>query len=938
MKKAPPPFNEANRLKALERYGILDTPPDAVLDCIAQAAADLCETPIALISLIDPSRQWFKTCIGMPARETSRDLAFCTHAILDPTQLMEVEDASQDERFHDNPLVTGEPKIRFYAGKPLVTSDQFALGTLCVIDDKPRRLTAAQRNGLSRLAQTVMELLEERQGSKIAAIDRAIDQAVRHGVLITDPCQPDNPITYVNQAIEVMTGYSKAELIGKNCRLLQGQDTDATSVAQLREAIATHEPCTVILKNYRKDGSMFWNELTVSPVKDRMGSTINYVGIQNDVTDQQLAEERITELKVETAEGNQDRATRNRLAQIVEVAMNEIYVSSADTYELLSANQAARKNLGYTEEESQQLMPWDFVEGLTQENMEELVGPLRSGVLDVQEFETVHRRKDGSTYPVAAKLKFMSTQRPPVYVAVVQDISERRHQSEMIKLRDLAIESLDVGVTITDATKENHPLVYANQTLCALTGYTTDELLGHGVRMLQSGDQQPEHLKIQEAQAQGKSVQVVFKSTRKDGSQYMDELSLSPVRNAAGELTHYIGINRDVTSKLDTEARLRQAQKIDAIGQLSGGIAHDFNNLLNVITGNLEFLAMEITDESQRDFLNEADGAAQMGARLTRRLLKFAKQSSLEPEVLNANEYVIGAMELLRSTIGDAVSLSSNLSPDLWNICTDPSEIENTVVNLAINARDAMPGGGKIVIETKNVNFTEDDIEDGFDVSPGDYIQLSVTDNGSGMSDEIKARIFEPFFTTKEPGKGTGLGLASIYGYVNQSGGHIHVYSEVGHGTAINLYLPRYSERQTVQMSAQPNQIKSTQSDARILVVEDNELVRKLTVKRLLALGFTAEQVSNGVDAVQYLEKDSKFDLVLSDVVMEGGMSGFDVAGWIQNNLPQCKVLLTSGFNEQMAEGNDVQAEKLQVLQKPYSLAELQQALVDILEQKTVGV
>ncbi len=932
MKKTATPHNETDRLAALERYGILDTPSDAVLDGITQAAADLCETPIALISLIDSTRQWFKSCIGMSVRETSRDLAFCAHAILDPTELMEVEDTFLDERFADSPLVTGEPKIRFYAGKPLVTAERHVLGTLCVIDDKPRRLTDAQRDGICRLAQVVVDLLEERQASRIGAIDHAVEQTARHGVLITDPNRSGNPITYANRAIEKITGYSKTELIGNNCRLLQGPDTDPNAISNLRHAIAAHEPCTVVLKNYRKDGTMFWNELTVSPIRDRMGNTINYVGVQNDVTDQLLAREHSNKLAVVTAEIDSALASRNRLAQIVEESANEIYVSNAETYKILDLNRAARENLGYSLEESQQLMPWDFVEELTSLNIEALIAPLREGTLDAQVLETVHRRKDGSTYPVATHIQYMASQTPPVYTAIVQDITDRIRQEEMIKLRDRAIEALDVGVSITDATSPNFPIVHVNRALCYMTGYSSEELLGQGVVMLQMDDQhQPELKKVHEAQAKGEPVHVILKSTRKDGSHYMDDLSLSPVHNEAGELTHYIGINRDVTEKLETETRLRQAQKIDAIGQLSGGIAHDFNNLLSVITGNLEFLTMTITDETQRNCIDEADKAAQMGARLTRRLLTFAKQGQLDPVVLNANEHVLNALELLNSTIGETIDLRSYLSPDLWRIHADPSEIENTVVNLVLNARDAMPDGGHIKVETKNVSFTNDHIYDDLEVSPGDYIRLSVTDNGSGMTDEVIERIFEPFFTTKGHGKGTGLGLASIHGFINQSGGYVRVFSELGNGTTIVLYLPKFSEVSADQKIVNSKKLEPTNTDARILVVEDNEMVRNMTVNRLRVLGFIADQVCNGPEAVKFLQRDAQVDLVLSDVVMGGGMSGFDVAKWVKSNLPHCRILLASGYNEPTQESDDP-SKGLMILQKPYSIVELQNAIDAVLK------
>jgi len=284
MKTAPPSSDEAARLEALKRYGILDTPSDDILDGLTQIAADLCEAPIALVSLIDPDRQWFKSRVGVEHQETSRDIAFCSHAIQNPDALMEVEDASKDSRFHDNPLVTGDPNIRFYAGNPLVTPDGFALGTLCVIDDKPRKLSESQRNGLINLSKVVIRLLDERYQSRLKAIDYVIEQSIMHGVLITDPAQPDNPITYVNNALQRMTGYSREEIIGRNCRFFQGDDTDQDSVKKINEAIAGQTSVTVTLKNYRKDGTAFWNEFTLSPVQDAAGNTVNFVGVQHDVS------------------------------------------------------------------------------------------------------------------------------------------------------------------------------------------------------------------------------------------------------------------------------------------------------------------------------------------------------------------------------------------------------------------------------------------------------------------------------------------------------------------------------------------------------------------------------------------------------------------------------------------------------------------------------
>ncbi len=936
MTKAQVPLNEDARIAVLRRYGILDVPSDGVLDSISQTAANLCDVPVALISLVDSNRIWLKSCVGFPQGEVTREFAFCSYAILNPGSLLEVEDASLDERFRHNALVTGEPHIRFYAGQPLVTRDGFALGTLCVIDSKPRRLSDSQRDGLAQLGNAVIELLRERLESRITAIDQIVEQSAQDGVMITDALETDQPITYVNRAFELMTGYTRDEVLGRNCRLLQGPGTDPATVTEIRDSIAQRRNCTVTVKNYRKNGTEFWNELTLSPLADAQGNTVSFVCVMRDASDRVLARDRSIRLSRTTEEREQARASRNRLAQIVEDSSNEIYVCDADSFQLLNANRAARDNLGYGMDESQRLMPWDFVEGLTQENMNELIAPLRAGTVDAQVFETVHRRKDGTTYPVSTHFQYMDSQMPPVYTAIVQDISERHNQEENVRLRERAIEAVDVGVTIIDAVQENQPLVYVNEAMCAMTGYTSDELIGQSAAILQKGNHQNlPHLEVKEAQAREESVHVLFKSTRKDGSHFMNDLSLSPVFNRTGKLTHYIGINRDVTAKLEAEERLQRSRKIEAVGQLAGGVAHDFNNLLSVITGNLEFLSMDITDKLHRGYLDKADSAAQMGARLTRRLLSFARQGQLEPTVLDANRHVLAAINLLRSTIGEHITLSSNLAEDLRCILADASEIENTVVNLVINARDAMPRGGTITIETSNASVSASGSDDSPDLRPGNYIKLSVSDSGCGMSDEVKARVFEPFFSTKD--SSTGLGLASIYGFAQQSGGDVQISSEVDEGSTIDVYLPSYSESAGLDSPFdKPSIATANKRVSRILVVEDNDMVRELTVERLHALGYDTQQASDGASAVQTLKQDTAFDLILTDIVMEGGMSGFDVARWVQRHLPRCKILLTSGFNEQLAIASDIDVGKLVLLQKPYSLAELQQRINDVSRKTTV--
>ena len=280
---------------------------------------------------------------------------------------------------------------------------------------------------------------------------------------------------------------------------------------------------------------------------------------------------------------------------------------------------------------------------------------------------------------------------------------------------------------------------------------------------------------------------------RKDGTTFWNDLSISPVTNAAGDVTHFIGVQTDVTERRKLEEQFRQSQKMEAVGQLAGGVAHDFNNMLAVILGYCENLSeSDRFGDMEREFLGEIRGAAQRAADLTRKLLAFSRKEVLEPKVLNLNDIVVDLEKMMRRLIGEDVELLTKTAPALWNALIDPGQMEQVIMNLAVNVRDAMPNGGALTLETSNVEIQAGDGEAPADFKPGRYVRLSVSDTGHGMDEAVKARIFEPFFTTKEPGKGTGLGLASVYGTIKQSNGHIFATSEPGRGTTFTIYLPSF--------------------------------------------------------------------------------------------------------------------------------------------------
>ena len=403
-----------------------------------------------------------------------------------------------------------------------------------------------------------------------------------------------------------------------------------------------------------------------------------------------------------------------------------------------------------------------------------------------------------------------------------------------------------------------------------------------------------------------------------DGRTRIGELQAAPfVQNG---VLHVISSGRDVTAQRDAESRLHQAQKMDAVGQLTGGVAHDFNNLLTVIIGALDLDPQRIPGE-MRPAIEQALRAAERGAALTHRLLAFSRQQMLVTRSVDFNRLVGDMDELLRRTLGEHVEIDLRLASDLWPALADSGQVENSLLNLAINARDAMPEGGKLTIETGNVHLDDDYASNNAEVAPGDYVMMAVTDTGTGMPDDVLAHVFEPFFTTKEVGKGTGLGLSMIYGFAKQSGGHAKIYSEVGHGTTVRLYLPRLTTESKPEAAAAAPPRKG--GGETILVVEDNPDVRRLVVRQLRDLGYEVIEAANGPQALQILDGGGSIDLLFTDVVMPGGMTGRQLAEAAKTRRPDLKTLFTSGYTEDSILRLGKLDPGVRLLSKPYRKHEL---------------
>jgi len=385
------------------------------------------------------------------------------------------------------------------------------------------------------------------------------------------------------------------------------------------------------------------------------------------------------------------------------------------------------------------------------------------------------------------------------------------------------------------------------------------------------------------------------------------------MREATGRAEHRI-----------IEQQLRQTQKMEAMGQLTGGIAHDFNNLLGVIVANGDLLLEAVKGNAElAELANEILTSALHGADLTHRLLAFARQQPLTLQTIDLNTHLPRVITILRRTLGEGISITTSLVDGLWETRVDPSQVENALLNLAINARDAMPNGGALTIETANVQLDEHYAALHSEVVPGDYVMLSMTDTGTGMPPDVIERAMEPFFTTKEPGKGTGLGLSMVYGFAKQSGGHLNIYSDVGVGTTIRLYLPRVQGEGAAKVAAvEPDRVIATGGEA-ILLVDDNAALRRVTVRRLTALGYRVQDAENGPDALGIIDSGEPFDLLFTDIGLPGQMNGFELADQARQRRPGLKVLFTTGYGNLGGQNGGAGSQLVHLIRKPYRSDEL---------------
>ena len=743
---------------------------------------------------------------------------------------------------------------------------------------------------------------------------RTIADMAVNGMLTADS---RGNIDFFNRAAVRLFGYASEEVIGKNVTMLIPERYRNAHKAGLEQYLKMGETRiigrTVELNALRKDGTEFPIELSLgtwgSPEAPSFSATIR------DITERRASERSLKE-------------SEEKFRVIFEGSKDGILLADVENKRFVTGNQAICKMLQYSLEEIRQLAITDIH---PEEALPRILDEFeRAERLEIETGRDIPvKRRDGSVFFANIKPSPIVISGKRYLIGNFRDVTESRKAEQALTRLGLAVDQAAEAVVVTD-TEGN--IEYVNPSFERITGYSQEEAIGRNMRILKSGMQDETiYQEMWATISHGEVWKGRFVNRKKDGTLYDEESTISPVRDASGKIVNFVAGKRDVTREVVLQNQVQNAQRMEAVGTLAGGIAHDFNNALTGIFGFGELLRNRMAgDEEVLHDLNEILRCAERASTLTRQLLTYARRQTIEPVNLSLNKVITDLCKLASKVVGEHIEIRTFLAKDLPTIRADVGQIEQVVMNLVLNARDAMPGGGQLLIETELVHLDAEYVRYHPYMKVGPFVVLKISDTGIGMDQKTQERVFEPFFTTKGPDKGTGLGLAMVYGIVKQHGGFIHLYSEPGKGTTFKIYLTPVEEAPDVLESHKPSEIRG--GTETILLTEDDESVRMLAERTLAELGYTVLSARNGEDAVEIFSKNrEKVSLALLDLVMplKGGKEAYEEMHQLK---PELKVIFMSGYTANAVHESFVLIPGVPFLAKPFGPTILARKLREVLD------